>query len=152
MSNIENEQNSDESLSVSSIEDESEFGEADSTYDGSSGAEPDGMYGNEPEYSAAELAALDDDVINFEDDSDSEAETSGLDSSRLDNLHWCSCRECSIMPTLNESKCCQEFGTLLGDKLSNDIKCITKHPHFDDICMKRHILEQSQLYLSLLRV
>ena len=106
-------------------------------------SEPDGMYGNEPEYTEAEIASLGDDTELIE--SSSEGEASDLDSSRLENLHWCSCLECSIMPTLTESKCCQEFKSLLGDKLSNDIKCITQHPHFEDICLKRHILEASYI-------
>ena len=107
------------------------------------GSEPDGLYGNEPEYTEAEMELLEDATENSASNSDGEG--SDLDSSRLENLHWCSCSECSIMPTLSESKCCQEFKGLLGEKLSNDMRCITQHAHFEDICLKTHILEASYL-------
>ena len=109
--------------------------------DAGSDSAPEGMYGNEPEYTAAELLLL------SESSSASDAEESGsdLDSSRLENMHWCTCSECSIMPTLLESKCCQEFKILLGDKLTDEVKCIIKDPHFDDICLKRNILEASYI-------
>ena len=80
--------------------------------------------------------------------SDTDVDTN-LDSSRLENLHWCGCHNCIIMPTLIESKCCKEFGSLLGDKL---VSCITDNEYFEDICLKRHILEsahiQNQRYLG----
>ena len=50
-------------------------------------------------------------------------------SSRLENLHWCKCSHCTVMPTLIESKCCREYVELLGDKLYG-IKCITRAQRF----------------------
>ena len=44
---------------------------------------------------------------NPDPDSESEGEEDGeLSSSRLENLHWCTCAECSMMPTLVDAKCC----------------------------------------------
>ena len=40
-----------------------------------------------------------------------------LNSSRLENLRWCRCSHCIVMPTFIESKCCKEYEGLLGDKL-----------------------------------
>ena len=125
----------------SSSGDESSSEQPDETdYD----SEPEGMYGNEPEYTAAELLLLGDSCSATDSEGDDDSD---LDSSRLENMHWCSCLECSIMPTLHESKCCREFKMLLGDKLTDGMKCITKHPHFDDICLKKHILEASYIQL-----
>ena len=57
------------------------------------------MYGNEPEYTTEEMR-----LLNIESDNeDSEEETNELDSSRLENLHWCSCLNCTVMPTFAES-------------------------------------------------
>ena len=59
------------------------------------------------------------------------SEESDLDSSRLENLHWCSCFECGIALTMRvqERKCCCECKSLLGDKLK-DVKCITSNSEF----------------------
>ena len=32
-----------------------------------------------------------------------------LNSSRLENLHWCTCHHCIVMPTFIECKCCEEL-------------------------------------------
>ena len=72
-------------------------------------------YVAEPEYTQAEL-----DSMNFDDGSDSESSSEeDIDSSRLENMHWCTCQECSIMPSLIESKCCRETISLLNDKLES---------------------------------
>ena len=64
-------------------------------------------------------------AMNFRD-SDS-GSTSGeeveQDSSRLDNLHWCTCLHCTVIPTLVESKFCKEYSELLRDKLDG-VNCI----------------------------
>ena len=73
-------------------------------------------YFNEPQYSKAELDAMN--FNNVEDESESESSNEeNLDSSRLKNMYWCICQECSIMPSLVESKCCRETISLLNDKL-----------------------------------
>ena len=98
------------------------------------------MYGNEPQYTAEELRNMDLSSPGDSEDSDSDDENH-LDSSRLENLHWCGCGKCQIMPTLIESKCCKEFAELLGDKIPGRGKCITENEHFPDACLKTHILE-----------
>ena len=96
------------------------------------------LYGNEPEYNDDEIQNIDD-SSGETDDSEEEMQ---LDSSRLENLHWCTCKNCGIMPTLVESKCCKEFRGMLGDKLET---CITLNPHFPDMCLKKHILDAAYI-------
>ena len=62
-----------------------------------------------------------------------------LNSSRLENLHWCTCHHCTVMPTFIECKCCEEFPDLLKDKL--DDACITDHKDFDVLCLQISVLE-----------
>ena len=117
----------DEDISeLTSDSDERDIAEpASESENADSDSEPKGMYGNEPEYTAAELLLLSDEA-NISTDSEG-GRGSDLDSSRLENMHWCTCAECSIMPTLPESKCCQEFKVLLEGKSSDEVTCITKH-------------------------
>ncbi|XP_057302765.1 P2X purinoceptor 7-like [Hydractinia symbiolongicarpus] len=98
-----------------------------------------GCYMNEPEYSKAEL-----EKVTYKS-SDSEEEDE-LNSSRLENLHWCTCTCCVIYNcfTLVECKCCQEFFNLLNDKL-NDNKCITMHKDFEILCLNRTVLETASI-------
>ena len=58
-------------------------------------------YVNEPEYSKAALDAMKFDNVDDESESESSSEEN-LDSSRLENMRWCTCQECSIMPSLVE--------------------------------------------------
>ena len=113
----------DEDISeLTSDSDERDIAEpASESENADSDSVPEGMYGNEPEYTAAELLLLSDEA-NISTDSEGD-----LDSSRLENIHWWTCVECSIMPTLPESKCCQEFKVLLEGKLSDEVTCIKKH-------------------------
>ena len=52
-----------------------------------------GCYMNEPEYLEKEINAMN--ILENENFSDN-SEESNLDSSRLENLHWCSGFECGI--------------------------------------------------------
>ena len=116
----------DEDISELTDSDERDIAEqASESENAGSDSEAEGMYGNEPEYMAAELLLLSDEA-NISTDSEG-GRGGDLNSSRLENMHWCTCAECSIMPTLPESKCCQEFKVLLEGKLSDEVTCITKH-------------------------
>ena len=55
-------------------------------------------------YSKAELDAMNFNNVDDESESESSSEEN-LDSSHLKDMHWCICQECSIMPSLVESKC-----------------------------------------------
>ena len=60
--------------------------------------------------------------------SSSSGDNDELNSSRLENLHWCTCHHCTVMPTFIVCKCCK-------DKL--DDACITDHTDFDVLlCMQ----------------
>ena len=99
-----------------------------------------GCYNHEPKYTKDELSQM-----NFS--SDDESSSSGSDTSeasntsRLENLHWCSCETCVIFETMlvYECKCCREYD-LLKNKLEN-LKCITCHPEFDILCLNKVVLE-----------
>ena len=96
-----------------------------------------GLYNNEPEYSELELQ-----VRNTTNNSDaSDMSDSDSNSSRLENLHWCSCTVCVIWltMTLHETKCCRECN-ILGEKLEG-IKCITEHEDFNILCLNKTVLE-----------
>ena len=60
---------------------------------------------------------------------------------RLENLYWCSCSSCQLMPSAIECRCCKEFQNILGEKLAKNINCVTQNSHFTDICIRRHVLE-----------
>ena len=83
-----------------------------------------GCYENEPVYTEAELTQI-------KSDSETSSSEEELDSSRLENLHWCSCECCVIFSPmlLEECKCCKENVNLLADKLAG-IKCITHNEDF----------------------
>ena len=65
-----------------------------------------GCYMNEPEYLEKEINAMN--ILENENFSD-------LDSSRLENLHWCSGFECGIALTMRVQEC----KSLLEDKLKD---------------------------------
>ena len=103
-----------------------------------------GCYLNEPEYSQVELEELQKlHECELYGNSSSDEE---LNSSRLENLHWCKCSCCVIYNTykLVECKCCREFSTLLNDNL-NDIKCITMNNEFEILCLNRIVLETASI-------
>ena len=62
-------------------------------------------YTCEPEYSKGELIKLGIDVLEEKSDvsTDDSNDSNELDSSRCENLHWCTCTQCCIMPTLIEA-------------------------------------------------
>ena len=94
---------------------------------------------NEPEYLEKEINAMN--ILENENFSDN-SEESDLDSSRLENLHWCSGFECGIALTtrVQECKCCCECKSLLGDKLK-DVKCITSNSEVHILCLNKIVLE-----------
>ena len=98
-----------------------------------------GCYMNEPEYLEKEINAMN--ILENENFSDN-SEESDLDSSRLENLHWCSGFECGIALTMRvqKCKCCCECKSLLGDKLK-DVKCITSNSEFHILCLNNIVLE-----------
>ena len=90
-------------------------------------------YGNEEdrnEYSSRELEAM---KFDCSEDMDSSEENES-DFSRLENLHWCTCEKCLIIPTLMESKCCCECRSLLNENLAG-VKCITLNKDFIILCI-----------------
>ena len=94
---------------------------------------------NEPEYLEKEINAMN--ILENENFTDN-SEESDLDSSRLENLHWCSGFECGIALTMRvqEFKCCCEYKRLLGDKLK-DVKWITSNSEFHILCLNKIVLE-----------
>ena len=55
----------------------------------------------------------------------------------------CMCSNCSAMPTLKESKCCQTTNIVDGKIESEGLTCITEHEGFIVNCLNRYVLETS---------
>ncbi|XP_066932830.1 uncharacterized protein [Clytia hemisphaerica] len=127
----------DDTLSTNTSDEESE-GESDLSDDGIGG-----FYGDEPEYSKEEFKKILSEAKQKQESSSSSSDRSDddLDSSRLENLHWCKCRKCVIGMdfALEECLCCQECG-ILAEKLQG-IKCITEHKGFNDYILSPYALE-----------
>ena len=105
-------------------------------YEGKSG------YTCEPEYTKTELEKLGIKAIESDGDeavSSNDRSNEDLDSSRLENLHWCTCGHCCIMPSLVESKCCRECANLIEDKLDH-VKCVAEHEEFETLCLNKIVL------------
>ena len=109
-----------------------------------------GCYMNEPEYLEKEINAMN--ILENENFSDN-SEESDLDSSRLENLHWCSGFECGIALTMRVQECkyCCECKSLLGDKLK-DIKYITSNSEFHIMCLNKIVLETAFTAIDRLKV
>ena len=93
-------------------------------------------YAGEPEYNKEELKSME-----FSDDTkrDSNEEETDLNPSRQENLHWCKCSDCTVMPTFIECRCCKKFKNLLDDELSSG--CITNHEAIDTLILSKSDLE-----------
>ena len=105
-------------------------------YEGKSG------YTCEPEYTKTELEKLGIKAIESDGDeavSSNDSSNEDFDSSRLENLHWCTCGHCCIMPSLVESKCCRECANLKEDKLDH-VKCVAEHEEFETLCLNKIVL------------
>ena len=93
-------------------------------------------YVGEPEYNKEELKPME-----FSDDtkSDSNEEETDLNPSRQENLHWCKCSDCTVMPTFIECRCCKKFKDLLVDELSSG--CVTNHEAINTLILNKSDLE-----------
>ena len=99
-----------------------------------------------PEYTFEELKNIgliyddenDGDPSN-DDYEDSLTSNDNLNSSRLENLHWCSCSNCCIMRTLVDWKCCKECETI-REKLGG-VSCITDSEEFETLCINKCVLK-----------
>ena len=63
--------------------------------------------------------------------SNNDEEKKYLNSSRQENLHWCKCPHCTVMPTFIECKNRKKFKDLLDDTPSAG--CVTNHEAFDTL-------------------
>ena len=100
-----------------------------------------GCYMNEPEYLEKEINAMN--ILENENFIDN-SEESDLESSRLENLHWCSGFECGVAcfyyEGIQECKRCCECKSLLGDKLKG-VKYVTSNSEFHILCLNKIVLE-----------
>lgn len=125
------------------ISDSSSFAsssEYDSSFEDEIDVEKGGFYGCEPEYSEKELIDI---ISSQEDNADilSSSSEDEAESSRLENLHWCRCKNCVIGLdfTLEECLCCKECG-ILTQKMEG-INCITEHKDFNNLILNSSVLE-----------
>ena len=125
------------------ISDSSSFvssSEYDSSFEDEIDVEKGGFYGCEPEYSEKELIDI---ISSQEDNADilSSSSEDEAESSRLENLHWCRCKNCVIGLdfTLEECLCCKECG-ILTQKMEG-INCITEHKDFNNLILNSSVLD-----------
>ena len=57
--------------------------------------------------------------------------------------HRCSCGNCALMPSIQQSKCCQETNIVDGKIEEAGISCITHHEGFHPNFLNIHVLEIS---------
>ena len=91
-------------------------------------------YLGEPEYTEQQAKSIKFSASSSSSDDDE------LNSSRLENLYWCT--HVIIVQSCQhfiECKCCEEFPDLLKDKL--DDACITDHKDFYVLCLHNSVLE-----------
>ena len=95
-------------------------------------------YVGELEYNKEELK-----LIEFLDDTktNSDEEETDVNFSRQENLHWCKCLYCTVMPTFIKCKCCEKFKDLLDDKLSAGY--VTNYEDFDMLTLNKSALEMA---------
>lgn len=90
----------------------------------------------------------DSDIDSHDNDSNPEFDPTENRQSRLDNTDWCTCGYCEIMPTLQESYCCQELR--LEHKLQDlgvTHKCVTENPVFNTVAINRDVLDVAMMSL-----
>ena len=97
------------------------------------------FYGCEPEYTKEELDHWESAVTEGSTGSSSSEED--VDSSRLENLHWCQCKNCVIglTFTVDECLCCKECNIIM-EKLQR-LNCITEHEDFENLILNESVLE-----------
>ena len=68
---------------------------------------------------------------------------------RTKNTDWCSCSNCSVIPSMDECKCCKEI-TEISHRMAG-LKCILEHEKFDTLCLDTDVLEIGLLSMRELR-
>ncbi|KAL3854917.1 hypothetical protein ACJMK2_014152 [Sinanodonta woodiana] len=117
---------------VSQSEDEPELEYSSSSFD--EGQEDISEKGVEPyryEPNTSEQSALEEESEGIERDLDN----------RLTNTKWCLCALCQVMPTTEESQCCQEISKAKITGFNEVLQCITDHPGFLSVCLDPYVLE-----------
>ena len=89
----------------------------------------------EPEYTEEELVQQEIERAERERRAMERTEQDGEERQRVDST-WCSCENCKIMPTVEESYCCHEWNLVemqladLTEEAAADCVCITTHPEY----------------------
>lgn len=100
-------------------------------------------YDFEPIFTQQELAArvrVRVELEGEENASESDEEPAiDIRQDRLDNVNWCQCTNCGVMPTLSECSCCREIHSI-RTILANHNDCITDHDDFQTVCLNKAVL------------
>ncbi|KAM4703337.1 uncharacterized protein WCC33_011925 isoform 2-T2 [Rhinophrynus dorsalis] len=81
--------------------------------------------------STSEPCFQDDPVYDVKDEEESVLDESKKRSGKND---WCTCQNCPVMDTEEESICCREIPSI-GHHLGEDHTCITNNPNFSEMCL-----------------
>lgn len=109
--------------------------------------------GNTPDFDAGELRPY-----LFEPErqthptgsSDNNQHHTPISSTRTGNTNWCSCGNCRIMETDEESLCCREAGEVPEEYFENEL-CITENENFRAVCIHGEVLKTTLRMLNNLR-
>ncbi|XP_033115925.1 P2X purinoceptor 7-like [Anneissia japonica] len=81
------------------------------------------------------------DSVEIEEAHEYDQEVDEAMENRLDNLNWCACGQCQLMPTNGECLCCREEDIFTSKMDENSTCCISKTETFKNACKNKDILE-----------
>ena len=99
-------------------------------------------FGREPRFTAEELAAGagEDRAVNEDEAMAIAQDVVWPPESRLQNLEWCECSECTIQETRLDCICCRDAALTLDMTQGNGVACVTKISDFDILILHRGVL------------
>lgn len=80
-----------------------------------------------------------------DEDSEKEPLPEKKADSKLNNMNWCICGKCVVLPGMKEHHCvcCGHIFAL--NMLRNGLQCVTDNPQFQTVCLNREVLDVALL-------